>query len=118
MPNRNEHLARAQENEEFARSLDLTKGFYVDWAITLLFYAAPHYVDAYLAIKPYHPQNHDSRDKEVASNGSLQQIYPDYRRLKDRSQAARYEIANFHRDEFTKLYRRYANIKRHIDSKL
>jgi hypothetical protein len=67
----------------------------------MIFYAALHYVDAYLAGKNMHPLSHEQRDREVENNGSLSGIYPDYRRLKDLSRAARYEIANFPKEKLS-----------------
>lgn len=118
MPDRNAHLKRAHDNEEFARSLELDQGFYVDWAITFLFYAAVHYIDAYLALKPYHPPSHHHRDTEIQRNGSLNQIWNDYRRLKDLSESARYEIANYHRSDFRAVEARFGRIKNYVSSRL
>jgi hypothetical protein len=95
VPNLNDHIERAEANESFARSLDQSQPFYVDWAITILFYAALHYIDAYLAVKSFHPANHPVRDNAIDNNGSLKPIFNDYRRLKDVSEAARYGIAQF-----------------------
>jgi hypothetical protein len=118
VPSKEDHLNRAQENEDLAGSLDLNSTLNVDWAITILFYAALHYVDAYLAVKPIHPPSHESRDSEIQNNGSLSIIYNDYRRLKDKSIAARYEIANFHRSQFPQIKARFDKIKLHVLSKL
>jgi hypothetical protein len=118
VPSKDEHLDRAQDNEALANSLDLNANINVDWAITILFYAALHYVDAFLAVKSHHPPNHDSRDSEIQTNGSLSVIYSDYRRLKDRSIAARYGCANFHRNQFPPIKAKFENIKLHILAKL
>ena len=118
MPSRDEHLERARQNEEFAGSLDIDRAIQADWAVTILFYSALHYVDAYLAVKSYHPPDHDARDSEIENNGSLADIYKDYRRLKDRSREARYNVANFHPDQFPPLKARFDRIKRHVLSKL
>jgi hypothetical protein len=80
----------------------------------MLFYAGLHYVDAYLAGKNMHPLNHQERDEEIQNNGSLSGIYKDYRRLKDMSRAARYEIANFPKDKLGVAKQRLANIKEHL----
>ncbi len=84
----------------------------------MLFYAALHYVDAYLAAKPLHPPSHASRDNEIQNNGSLSAIYKDHRRLKDKSVAARCEIANFHRSQLPTIKLRFEKIKVHLLSKL
>ncbi len=82
--------------------------------MTILFYSAVHYVDAFLAGKNYHPRNHDARDAEIENNGSITGIYRDYRRLKDQSEAARYEIANFHKSQLPKIEAKFKNVKEHI----
>ncbi len=43
------HLAKARSNEESLASLNLDNSRFLDWAITVMFYAALHYVDAFLA---------------------------------------------------------------------
>jgi hypothetical protein len=114
VPDRNEHLTRARQTESLASSLNANLGVVVDWAITMLFYAALHYVDAYLAGKNMHPLSHDQRDREIESNGSLSVIYNDYRRLKDLSRAARYEIANFPKEKLDIARMRLISIKKHL----
>jgi hypothetical protein len=118
VPTREAHIIRARQNEAFARTLNLEDSLKVDWAITILFYSALHYVDAYFAIKPLHPPNHEQRDAAIARNPSLDPIWPDYRRLKDRSEAARYEIANFHKSDFAAIDQKFLKIKAHLISKL
>lgn len=80
----------------------------------MLFYSGLHWIDAYLAGKNFHPANHEIRDDEVEKNGSLSDIFRDYRRLKDLSRAARYEIPNFGEDKLAIAMGRLSNIKRHI----
>ena len=114
MPQRHEHLIRAQENEKLASALRPKFPVCADWAITILFYAALHYIDAFLAGKNLHPLNHDARDKQVEQNGSLTDIYDDYRRLKDLSRAARYEIACYPPEAVEMANGRLARIKEHL----
>ena len=111
MPDRNDHLTRAKQNEILASKLNADIGVSVDWAVTMIFYAALHYVDAFLAGKNLHPLNHKQRDEEIEKNGSLSSIYPDYRRLKDFSRAARYDIPNFSKDKIAVAQTKLNNIK-------
>jgi hypothetical protein len=37
----------------------------------MLFYAALHHIDAFLADKNLHPLNHSNRDEEIENNGSI-----------------------------------------------
>jgi len=114
LPKRHEHHKRAQDNESLSAALNHTIPHCVDWAVTMLFYAGLHYIDAFLAGKNAHPLNHEARDEEIESNGSLSPIYRDYRRLKDLSRAARYEIANFGPDQLNTARQRLAKIKQHL----
>jgi len=114
VPQRHQHLTRADETEALALKLNASEPICIDWAITMLFYAALHFIDAFLAGKNLHPLNHEQRDNEVENNGSLSDIYKDYRRLKDMSRAARYEIPNFGIDKLGKAKQHLSNIKTHL----
>ena len=39
---------------------------YTEWEVTMLFYSALHYVDAFLATRGLHPQSHLERKDLVA----------------------------------------------------
>ena len=59
------------------------------WAITCIFYAALHYVNAHIIWrggKP--PSTHGQREHEIRE--SMRSVYSDYRWLKTRSEDARY----------------------------
>lgn len=96
MPPRSEHIAKAEENEQVAQSLEAA---YPDWAITALFYAAVHWVDAVLdglGGMSVHPQRHMQRRGEIARRRELAVIEPRYRTLQDVSVGARYECELFY----------------------
>ena len=84
----------------------------------MLFYAALHHIDAFLAGKDRHPLSHANRDEEIENNGSIADIYQDYRRLKDMSRAARYEIANFGADSLEIAKSRLTKIKTFLSARL
>ena len=111
MPDKLQHLERARGNESLVRSLDLEDGIQVDWAITMLFYSALHYIDSFLAGKNLHARGHDARDSEVSVNGTLSPIYNDYRRLKDASRAARYDCVDYTQSHFSQFDARFRKIK-------
>lgn len=92
MPTQQKHLQQAQRNEELYHYLAHVAPAYTDWQITALFYAALHYIDAYLAGHNVHPSSHEERNGLVAIEGSLRRIYVAYRDLEDRSRDARYEL--------------------------
>lgn len=59
------------------------------------FYAALHYVEAYLATKnpPMHSRNHSVRDSNIHSDPVLRAIYVDYRELESECHDARYDAS-------------------------
>ncbi len=87
-----EHLAKAQQNELFASELGLSSGVHIDWTITILFYAAVHYVQAYFATRGKTFHMHRSRDSALGRDPNISGIYQDYRELEHFSRQARYEL--------------------------
>jgi hypothetical protein len=114
VPQRHEHLGRAEQTEQLALALNRHLPVCIDWAVVMLFYSALHYIDAFLAGKNVHPMSHKQRDEEIERNGSLSEIYGAYRRLKDLSRAARYEIPNFPPEKLDVARDRLSSIKRHL----
>lgn len=89
MPSENAHLGQAEHNLALYDGLDRKK--YSDWASTVLFYSALHYVDAYLARNlGVHPNGHADRDKYINTVVALKAARNDYRELKDYCHNARY----------------------------
>ena len=91
-----EHLEQAQRNEAFLTSLDIPSTPYLDWAVTVIFYASLHYLRALFA--RHHVTNiarYGDMDKAFERLAVIRQeagIYTDYRQLKDDSRDARYNM--------------------------
>lgn len=49
MPSKDEHLAKAANNHKFAMALKDANSTVFGWKLTILFYSALHYVEAYNA---------------------------------------------------------------------
>jgi hypothetical protein len=62
LPTKEEHIAKAEGNAAFALSLPLEDQARIDWALIALFYAAMHYVEAYLSTIGQHLRSHTTRD--------------------------------------------------------
>ena len=93
------YIQQAVQNTELATHLRQDKTQYLDWAATCLFYAAVHYVNAYLAkAGKAIPRRHKTqgnlmgRSNIVQSDPALKTIYLAYRHLDDESRDARYEL--------------------------
>jgi len=112
------HVRQAEHNETFYSQLLTTE--FLDWAVTAIFYSALHYVDGYLATKNInpkfaHPPTHEVRTPLVGRESNLRHIWPQYRRLKDKSEAARYRIKHFTQGEVEGLKENeFEVIKSHI----
>lgn len=92
MPSPGDHKAQAISNEQVAQTLASTAP---DWAVTVFFYAALHWVRAYLALKNLQPSSHGQTFDELRKDASLPVDFLDrYRRLYRLSREARYECPN------------------------
>lgn len=112
MPSHAEHLAQAQVNEVLSR--ELQGGPSLDWAVTTLFYAALHLVEATLAPQG-HSRTHVERDRTVRQHPQLRPIYGHYRELKERSLQARYDCQMFNLATVQQLQiAEYEAIKNHL----
>jgi hypothetical protein len=67
------------------------EGSYTDWAVTALFYAALHLVEAH-AIEHDHPLDPTHLGRRAYLWRYLPQVASRYRRLEDASREARYEL--------------------------
>jgi len=91
MANLSEHIRKARNNEVFATTFWPARSRYADWAITVYFYAAVHFVEAYFATIEIHCNNHGQRNQEVAKRFP-RRIASHYLRLYRESRRARYEV--------------------------
>ncbi len=116
MPSKEDHVKKAAGNERFALSISLTRQAGIDWALVVIFYAAVHYVEAYLAKGGQHLRSHTTRDKVVARDATLKHIYSEYHELKFYGFTARYEMYGFTADDFRKeAMTSFMRIKNFID---
>ncbi len=119
MPRKAEHLGKAHHDEQFVSSLDLSTSPFIDWAVTALFYAALHYVEAYFATMNRHSADHRARDSAIRRDANLRKIYNDYSELKNHSINARYYMTPFVEADVTRHLRpRFNALKSYITSLL
>lgn len=123
MPNLAEHLEQVERNESLYK--DLCRLYtsvpqYSEWEVVALFYAALHYVDAWLASSGHiHPRNHSQRTAIVMNDSALIPISDQYGKLYRLSVLARYEMERPPLQEVRRLENNeYAAIKRHVRSLL
>ena len=105
MPDKNRHILQATKNEQYFQTFDLDDTPYLDWAAASLFYAALHFVDAYLANNSapvgaqaadpaggHHPRGHINRREKIVNDPALTPIDLPYRELRQRCDDARYRL--------------------------
>jgi hypothetical protein len=119
VPTKAEHLNKATGIAALADSLKpLTDQAKIDWALVMLFYAAVHYVEAYLStLTPaIHLRSHTTRDSYMGRNSTLKKVYKEYQDLKFYGYNARYELFGFtSRDVTDVAAKNFAKIKNYLD---
>lgn len=114
MPSRDEHLSKARKNKEFVESINLDNPTRVGWALTVLFYSALHYIEAYNAKYSCHCKNHQDLNDNIERNPMLTDISDDYLDLANFSWNARYKAVNYTKKEFEEALQYHAAIEKHI----
>jgi hypothetical protein len=90
-----DHLRVARRNRDLARALLAQNSLAPDpwgWVAVIVFYAAVHYVNAYLWER-YHvrPANHAERTYGVHHDSAINACVDEYDRLRDQGFVARYD---------------------------
>jgi hypothetical protein len=97
MPRLQEHLDKAEHNENYYQSFDLDNTPYLDWVVNGIFYSAVHYVDAYFATNKFHPDTHRKRIRHIQLDKNLgRDFYINwYKPIDQHSRAGRYNMKVF-----------------------
>jgi hypothetical protein len=111
LPNKPQHLKKAATNESLALSLNLAVPGAPDWAITMLFYTAVHYVEAFFSKTGQHLKRHKLRVSAIQANAQLRPIYKDYRELQTYSETARYQAVFFTATDVAPVKQHLQNVK-------
>ena len=92
MATSSEHVSKAQANESFADQIDTnSSAVAISWIVTIIFYAAVHYVQAYFASLGRKHILHKARSSDIQRDSRIAVMYNDYRDLYDISRDARYD---------------------------
>jgi hypothetical protein len=129
MPTPQAHREKALHNERLLDVREMAGDEFVDWAVTVLFYSALHWMRALAAQEGYQIKAYRSYKKGVLGEGDVfnftgiftQQAFDWYSHLKDESRDARYEMRRFSvvdfcdlRDNFFKPFRSFVTSKLHV----
>jgi hypothetical protein len=105
-------MSQVARNENLARRL-AAQGEPA-WAITVLFYAAVHLVQSYLASKGAIPSTHAARETAIERDAALRPITRHYEILKRTSEIARYDCEPFSEADFANAQFRYGRLQGHM----
>lgn len=108
---RDEHLQKVAENATFLASIDQSVPGAVGWSITVLFYGALHYVEAYFCSRAKGYNNHYSRATAIQQDSVIKSVYADYRDLENLSREARYDVSAFNAGDIRLARRAYETIE-------
>jgi uncharacterized protein (UPF0332 family) len=98
LPGRSEHAAQAEWNETAAARF--SEAGFNDWAITALFYASLHWIDAYLLGEGIHLTSHWRRQAFIRESPELVSIFGAFGLLRMDSEGARYDCGQFSRSDY------------------
>lgn len=99
-----EHKTKALHNEEFLNLYKLSDGEFVDWAVTVLFYCALHWMRALAAQEGYQITGYKGEEDVFKGTGVFtDEAYDWYRQLKEDSRVARYKMRQFSNSDFRDL---------------
>lgn len=92
---KDEHLAKIAENARFLATIDQSDSCGIGWSITVVFYSALHYLEAYFVSRGRGFNNHHSRASAIQNDPIIRSLYSEYRTLENLSREARYDAAPF-----------------------
>ena len=95
MPTQPEHLYKAKNNKSYADKMSRDTPTSAGWVLTVLFYSALHYIEAYNAKFGHHCYNHTDRNKDIGKNPVLKPIYKNYLELYTFGWNARYKPCGY-----------------------
>ncbi len=101
------HIGKAEHNVEFLRKgmVSSKANSFLDWVVTVHFYAAVHYVEATLATENKHPSNHSDRYEYMCDSYPKKfnlECLTQYKTLQALSHKARYQPDEIKDDEAQK----------------
>lgn len=107
------HIEQTKRNDVVFFQLKKTAKDCQEWQVTVLFYTALHYVDAYVVKKTkLRPSNHEDRMEHVKM--LLPKIRGEYKTLYEESRHARYDCIRFGNDDVVSFEKLLNDIKKEI----
>ncbi len=103
MPDEGKHKIKAERNEQFAESLDLTDPVRETWAVVAAFYSALHYVEEFFLKHGTPCGNHTDRNLQFKGDRRIRNAYVSYEYLYVLSREARYKCISLPDKAYARL---------------
>ena len=118
MPSKDEHLAKARENQAFAESL-LTGGRAErQWGLIVRFYSAVHYVEGYLSGVNRGTSTHAARRRAIRERPELAAVAARFNELYNLAWNARYLCLACPLEDVVRAHDILIKVQGHIESLL
>jgi hypothetical protein len=114
MPSDQEHLYKAENNKKVADGLKRTGPTAIGWAITILFYSALHYIEAFNAKIGSHFTKHPALCRYIEMSKDLSPISDQYNELKALSWNARYTAKRYDERHLKEAIESHEAVETHI----
>jgi len=120
MPQYGQHKAQAEHNKKLLNFFkeQSKQSEYSDWYVTIAFYAALHYFEAVISMKPVnglsHSRNHAVRNRVIKT--TFKGLYQPYATLYERSRAARYDCHIPGKHDWTRAENLLGEVKKECDA--
>lgn len=116
MPIEAAHQLQGNHNIDFIAEplLNDPSSRYLDWFVTICFYAALHLIEVKLAQYGYHPSKHIVRNRLVQTvlNPKYPGVWDEYYLLEEKSRRARYDCVPISTTDAAEAMTRLSEIKR------
>lgn len=115
--NKDEHLAKVAENLKVLQSLDSSLEGAIGWSITILFYSALHFIEAYFeSRRGFGCKHHFSRASEIQRDEVIKSLFGDYSTLETLSREARYDVSEFGAEDLKRAEACFENIRKAVEA--
>lgn len=113
-----EHVFEAEQFEAFLKIITTSAAQHRGWRVTVWFYIALHYVEAFLVTKSRRRRDHLERAEAMEHHPETRAIENAYHRLYKFSREARYEGTPFTDDDLRHIEPLYLSVRQAMRSAL
>lgn len=119
LPNNDAHFSKGQENQRFAEGIQADAGRCErEWGVIIRFYAALHFIEAYLSTKSAGTTSHTARRRAIRTRTELARLEDPYNDLYNLGSNARYLVLPCPTEHVFKAHELLLKIRKEIEGLL